>query len=125
MSKATFAKEIHHRVQRKFPRRKVSVMRKDEIWAMDIAQMNAFESHNNGYKYILCIIDVFSKFAWSVPLKTKNAETILNATKKIVKESGREPEKIWVDKGSEFYNKHFQKWANDLNIVIYSTYGER
>ena len=59
MSKKDFAKEIHHRVRRKFPRRKITVFRKDEIWAIDLAQMNAFEKHNDGYKYILCIVDVF------------------------------------------------------------------
>ena len=52
MSKAQFAKEIHRRVRRHFPRRKVIVYRKDEIWSIDLAQMNAFEKHNDGFKYI-------------------------------------------------------------------------
>ena len=86
--------------------------------------MNAFEKHNDGYKYILCIVDLFSKFAWSIPLKSKSADTVLTAIKNVVKESGREPEKIWVDKGSEFYNKDFKTWTNKKDIVIYSTYGE-
>ena len=124
MERKELAAEIHHRVKRNFKKRKVIVFRKDEIWAIDIAQMNAYESFNDGYKYILCIIDVFSKYAWCVALKNKNSATVLNAVKKIVQDSGREPEKIWVDKGSEFYNKHFKDWAKKNKIVIYSTYGE-
>ena len=122
--KQKFANEIHHRVLRKFKKRKVIIMRQDETWAIDLADMNTFVTHNNGYKYILCIIDVFSKFAWCVPLKNKTGETILTELLKVIKDSGREPEKIWVDKGSEFYNKNFKAWAKSKNIVIYSTYGE-
>jgi len=124
MSLKDFAAEIHHRARRNFPRRKVVVYRKDEIWAIDLAQMNAFEEFNDGYKYILCIIDVFSKYAWCVALKNKTTDTVLNAVKHIIEESGREPEKIWVDRGSEFYNKNFKSWATKNKITIYSTYGE-
>ncbi|HRP37281.1 MAG TPA: DDE-type integrase/transposase/recombinase, partial [Candidatus Dojkabacteria bacterium] len=86
--------------------------------------MNAYESYNKGYKYILCVIDVFSKYAWCVAMKNKDSETVLKAVKQIIEESKREPEKIWVDKGSEFYNKKFKDWANKNDIVIYSTYSE-
>jgi len=124
MSLKEFASEIHHRARRKFPKRKVVVFRKDEIWAMDLAQMNAYEEFNDGYKYILCIVDVFSKYAFCVPLKNKNSETVLSAVKKVISDSGREPEKFWVDKGSEFYNSKFKHWLKEKNITIYSTYGE-
>lgn len=119
-----FATEIHKKVVKKFLRRKVIVHRIDEIWAIDIASMDAFVEYNRGYKYILCLIDVFSKYAWCVPLKTKNAPTVLQAVKTVVDESKREPERIWVDKGSEFYNKEFLAWTKNENITIYSTYGE-
>lgn len=118
------ASEIHHRVIRKFPKRKVVVFQKDEIWAIDLAQMNAFESFNDGYKYILCVIDVFTKYAWCIALKTKTNDVVLNAIKTVIKDSGRQPEKIWVDRGSEFYNKNFKGWAKKNNITFYSTYGE-
>ena len=124
MSSSNFAKEIHHKVIRKFTRRKVIVTGIDKIWAMDLASMESFVEYNNGYKFILCIIDVFSKFAWCVPLKNKSATTVLNAVTDVVKKSDRIPEKIWVDRGSEFYNKDFQKWAKSNDITIYSTYGE-
>ncbi|HRP37716.1 MAG TPA: transposase family protein, partial [Candidatus Dojkabacteria bacterium] len=86
--------------------------------------MENLASDNDGYKWILCIIDVFSKYAWCVPLKNKTATTVLEAFKKVVSDSKRTPSKLWTDKGSEFYNKQFEKWIKEKNIIMYSTYGE-
>ena len=72
---------------------------------------------------MLNVIDCFSKFAWSVPLKDKTGLTTLNALKSIIDESGRKPNLIWVDKGKEFYNKHFDVWLRENNITRYSTFG--
>ena len=91
---------------------------------MDLADLNSLISYNDGYRYMLCIVDVFSKFAWAVPLKNKTAETVLSAVQGVVKKSKRTPEKFWVDQGSEFYNKKFQAWIKDKNITMYSTHGE-
>ena len=96
--KEQFVKEIHHRVVRKFPRRHVLVLHKDEIWAMDLASMETIAASNQGFKYIFCIIDVFSKYAWCIPLKTKNASTVLTAVKHVIRERKRIPQKIWVDR---------------------------
>ena len=74
--------ELHKRIVRKFPRRKVLVFGPNEIWAMDLMDMIAHEKQNSGFKYIYCIIDVFTKFAWIIPLKDKQATTVLNAFKK-------------------------------------------
>lgn len=117
-----FAEEIHRRVVRKFQRRKVIVHRMDEIWGIDLASMET--SAFDGYKFILCIIDVFSKYVWCVPLKNKMATTVLNAVKDVVKQSDRIPEKIWVDQGSEFYNKEFKAWITSQDIIMYSTFGD-
>ena len=73
---------------------------------------------------MLNVIDVFSKYAWSIPLKDKTGTTTLNAFKEIVEKSGRKPKHIWVDEGKEFYNKHMDEWIKDNNIIRYSTYGE-
>jgi hypothetical protein len=73
---------------------------------------------------MLNVIDVLSKYAWSVPMKNKTAETTLNAFKEIVKESGRIPKHIWVDRGLEFYNKYMTEWLKENNIIRYSTYSE-
>ena len=119
-----FAKEIHRPKINSFERRKVVVAKRDEIWAMDLASMESYVGDNDGFKYFLCVIDVFSKFAWCVPLKNKTGPTILKEVKEIVDKSKRKPHKIWVDQGGEFYNKDFKKWTKDNGIEIYSTYGD-
>ena len=86
--------------------------------------MREWGKQNSGYKYMLNVIDVFSKYAWSIPMKNKTGLTTLEAFKKIVKESGRIPNHIWVDKGKEFYNKDVNSWLKENNIVMYSTYSE-
>ena len=72
----------------------------------------------------MCFIDIFSKYAWVVPLKDKKGTSIANAFQKILKESDRKPNKIWVDKGSEFYNSSFEKWLKDNYIEMHSIYNE-
>ena len=72
----------------------------------------------------MCVVDIFSKYAWIVPLKDKKGASIVDAFQKILKESDRKPNKIWVDKGSEFYNNSFKKWLKDNDIEIYSIHNE-
>ena len=79
---------------------------------------------NKGIKYLLRAIDLFSKYAFVVPLKNKRGESIVEGFKKIVNESGRQPNKIWVDQGSEFYKKVFKNWLKDKGIEMYSAYNE-
>ena len=64
--------------------------------------MQSLSKYNKGIKYLLCAIDLFSKYAWVIPIKDKKRTSIFNAFKKII--SNRKPNKIWVDQGSEFYN---------------------
>ena len=71
-----------------------------------------------------CVIDIFSKYALVVPLKDKKGVGIVNAFQKILDKSGRKPNKIWVDKGSEFYNNSFKKWIKDNDIEMYSIQNE-
>ena len=97
---------------------------RDNIWDVDLADMQLLSKYNKGYKFLLCVIDIFSKYAWVIPLKDKKGISIVNAFQKILKESDRKPNKIWVDKGSEFYNNSFKKWLQDNDIVMYSTNNE-
>ena len=90
----------------------------------DLADMQSLSRKNKGIKYLLCVIDLFSKYAFVVPLKDKKGISIVNAFDKIIKQSNRKPNKIWVDQGSEFYNPDFKKWLSDNNIEMYSTYNE-
>ena len=87
-----------------------------------IADMQIISKFNKGFRFLLCVIDVFSKYVWVVPLKDKKGVNITNAFQKILKESDRKPNKIWVDKGSEFYNSPFKTWLKDNNIKMYSTH---
>ena len=85
--------------------------------------MPQFSKWNKGYKYLLMVIDVFSKYGWIVPLKNKQGETIGEAFQIIFK-NGRKPEYLWTDKGSEFYNKQGKDLLANNKIKIYSTENE-
>ena len=97
---------------------------KDNIWGVDLADVQLISKYNKGIKYLLCVIDLFSKYAWVVPLKNKKGVSIVNAFQSILDNSKRKPNKIWVDQGSEFYNNVFKKWLKDNNIEMDSTYNE-
>ena len=86
--------------------------------------MQSLSRKNKGIKYLLCAIDLFSKYAFVIPLKDKKGISIVNASDKIIKQSNRKPNKIWVDQGGEFYNNGFKKWLSDNDIIMYSTYNE-
>ena len=86
--------------------------------------MQLSSKYSKGIRFLLCVIDIFSKYAWVVPLKDKKGVSIATAFQSILKQSNRKPNKIWVDKGSEFYNASFKKWLQDNDIVIYSTHNE-
>ena len=86
--------------------------------------MQLLSKFNKGIKYLLCVIDLFSKYAFVVPLKDKKGISIVNAFQSILNKSKRKPNKIWVDKASEFYNASFKKWLQDNDIIVYSTNNE-
>ena len=94
--------------------------------------MQSLSKYNKRIKYLLCAIDLFSKYAWVVPLKDKRGISIVNAFQKILDSSkstkansqGRKPNKIWVDKGGEFYNNLFKRFLRIKYIEIYSTHNE-
>ena len=96
---------------------------KDNIWGVDLADMQSLSKFNKGIKYLLCAIDLFSKYAWVIPLKDKKGTSIVNAFQKIISK-GRKPNKIWVDQGSEFYNQSFKDFLKIKNIEMYSTFNE-
>ena len=83
--------------------------------------MQSLSKYNKGIKYLLCAIDLFSKYAWVVPIKDKKGVSIVNAFKKIISKE-RKPKKMWLDQGSEFYNQSFKKFLKINNIEMYSTY---
>ena len=87
--------------------------------------MQLIRTVNKGFRFLLCVIDIFSKYAWVLPLNDRRGITITNTFQKILHGSSRRPNKIWVDKGSEFYNSSFEKWLKDNNIEMYLIHNER
>ena len=86
--------------------------------------MQLISNFNKESRFLLCVVDIFSKYAWVVPLKDKRSVSIVNAFQKILTVSNRKPNKIWVDKESEYYNSFFKKWLKDNDIEMYSTHNE-
>ena len=123
-SSLILADELHKPVIKKFNKRKVYSQFKDNIWGVDLADMQSLSKKNKGIKYLSCAIDLYSKYAFVVPLKDKKVISIVNAFDKIIKQSNRKPNKIWVDQGSEFYNNVFKKWLSDNDIIMSSIYNE-
>ena len=118
------ANELHKPIIRKFNKRKVYSSFKDNISGADLADMQLLSKFNKRIKYLLCVIDLFSKYVFVVPLKDKKGISIVNTFQSILNKSKRKPNKIWVDKASEFYNASFKKWLQDNDIVMYSTNNE-
>ena len=99
---------MHKPIIRKFKKRKVYSGFKDNIWGADLADMQLINNFNKRFRFLLCVIDIFSKYTLVVPLQDKKGVSIVNAFQKILDDSNRKPNKIWVDKGSEFYNSSFK-----------------
>jgi len=91
------AEELHKPVIKNFPKRKVYANGIDKIWAADLIDMQAFSKFNHGTRYLLIVIDVFSKFGWMLPSEDKTGVSVVKALKEIFKQ--RKPEKLWTDKG--------------------------
>ena len=117
-------KKLHKLIIRKFKKRKVYSGFKDNIWGADLADMELISKFNKGFRFLLCVIDIFSKYASVVHLKDKKGISTVNAFQKILKESKCKLNKICVDKGSEFYNNFFKKCLKDNDIEIYSIHDE-
>ena len=117
------ANELHKSIKRNFTRRRVIVNHIDEIWCSDLVEMQHFSKWNKGFRYLLMVLDVLSKYGWIVPLKDKKGETVTEAFKTIFKE-GRKPQYLWTDKGKEYYNKNMKELLEKNGITLYSTENE-
>ena len=112
--------ELNKGVINKFERKKIVINHIDEIHSCDLVDMIKYSRMNKGYKYIFTNIDVFSKYVWSFPLKTKTIKEIKTCFEKIFKE--RKPKYIWSDQESAFFSKEMLKFFEDNNVKIYHTY---
>lgn len=119
------AKELHKPVRHNFDRRKIIIKGINELWAADLLIMTTVNVKiNNGYKYMLNVIDTFTKFAYIEPLKKKDGISVSQAFEKIIKKSSKSPKLLHTDSGKEFLNKNFQKILDKYNIKMYQTYSE-
>lgn len=114
-------KELHRPARKNFKRRHVIMKTIDDTWSSDLKDLSSYSKENKGHKFIMVVIDNFSKYAWAVPLKSKNAQDVTEAMKKVLRE-GRVPKNLFIDRGSEYYNSKFKKLMQKHNINLYSTF---
>ena len=110
---------IHKPIRKKFTRNKVTSFKIDYLWQIDLIDMIKLGKFNDGIEYFLTCIDVFSKYAWVVPLKDKSASETVRAFKEILK-TGRKPKHVQSDKGKEFLNKQIKKVFDENSMKIYT-----
>ena len=138
------AKEVFSPLITKFRRQRIIPLYKYEIWSADLIDKSSPSKYNINYKFILTVIDIFTKYARAIPLKNKSGLSITNAFKIVLSEhpqggsespqggsEPRKPEKLWVDRGSKFYNKTFKSLLKEYGtgkassvIELYSTYSD-
>ena len=111
---------LHRRARKSYPTRKYYVNTIDDQWQMDLADMNQLQSQNEGYRYILTVIDILSRYGFARPLKTKMGKEVAAAIEDIFKESNRRPQRIQTDQGKEFYNPHVKALLERYNIELFS-----
>lgn len=121
MSRRQIVDELHKQARKNFHRRRVIIKGLDDLWQADLVEMGLFANINNNFRYMLTVIDTFSKFAWVAPLKTKSARDVTNAMNHIINQ-GRIPKNLQTDHGKEFYNKQFSNLMLKHNINHYSSF---
>ena len=115
---------LHKPRRRRFPTNPVVVFGIDEQWAADLIEVINIAKYNRGYRYLLTVVDVFSKHAWVQPVKNKTGKAVTDAFEKILKTGGRKPINLQTDDGKEFYNKTFQELMKRNDIHHFSTSGD-
>ena len=125
LAKEVFSPQItKFRGERKIP------LYKDETWSADLIDKSSLIKYKNNYKFILTVIYIFTKYAWAILLKNKSGLSLTNGFKIMLSEDpqggseSRKPEKLWVDRGSEFYNKTFKSLLKEYETELYSTYSD-
>lgn len=124
MTRESVVNELHRDARKKFQRRRTEIRGLNETFQADLVEMIAYESVNRNYKYILTVIDVFSKYAWAIPIKTKGAKDVSNGMA-IVLSSKRVPKNLQTDHGKEFYNRSFKLLMDSHEIHHYSTFSTK
>ena len=116
-------KELHKPVKPVKQFRKVRTNGLDDVWGIDLMFMPSPEE-NDGYKYVLIAVDIFSRYAWLQPLKSKDGTATWKAMTEIFKEAGTKPRKLWADSGGEFYNAVWKLGLKREGVKLYSTFSD-
>lgn len=117
--------ELHRFARRNFNRRRTIIKGYGDLWQVDLAEMQPYARDNRGYRYILVVIDCYSKYMWTLPIKNKTGVEVAKAMKNIIKGADYSPNNLQSDGGSEFYNKHFVTLMKQYQINHYSTYSTK
>lgn len=124
--KQQIVNELHKPSRKNFNRRRTIIKGLDDLWQIDLAQLDQYSSFNRKFKYIMVVIDCFSKMVWAHALKSKNAVEVANGFKSILKSSSpRKPNNLQSDQGKEFFNKHFAELMKNHKINHYNTYSNK
>ena len=116
---------LHKPRRTRFPTSPTLVFDRDEQWQMDLVDMQKLSRWNKGNKYLLTVIDVLSKYAWAVPIKSKRSQDMTRGLERIYKQaSPRRPLRVQTDQGKEFYNRGVQAWFKKQGSHHFSTYGD-
>lgn len=121
MSKRDVVEELHKSARRNFQKRRVIIKGLDDLWQADLVEMGAYSADNENNRYLLTVIDTFSKFAWTAPIKNKTGSSVTEAMENILNK-GRIPNNLQTDDGKEFFNTTFQSLMKKLHINHYSTF---
>jgi hypothetical protein len=115
----------NRKISKQFQRNRVIVSGIDDQWDADLASFYSFEQENDGFNYLLCVIDIFSRFAWVKLLKNKKAPTVVQAFEQILEESGRKPDRLRTDSAQDFKSRLFQQMCSDRGIRSFFMAGEK
>lgn len=121
MSRRQIINELHKPARKNFRRRQVVIKGIDDLWQADLVDMSTYSPENQGFHFLLTVIDTFSKYAWTIPVKNKKGEEVTKVMKSIFYQ-GRVPKYLQTDNGKEFFNKPFQKLMRKFNINHYTTF---
>lgn len=124
MSKADVVNEIHKNARVNFSRRHVIMKDIDDLWQADLIDMQSISKENKKFRFILAVIDTFSKYAWAFPLKCKTKDVVSNTFKTLLNQ-GRVPKNLQTDNGTEFYNNTFKALMKSYHINHYSTFSTK
>lgn len=121
--KIQVVKELHRPARKNFPTRRIVIKGLNETWQADLAQFDFLASENKKYKFLLVVIDCFSKYVWARPLKSKTGSEVTHAFQSILND--RTPKNLQTDQGKEFFNSHFQNLMKKYSINHYHTFSSK